>query len=265
MVDDIPVYAPDLMESEVNYPQNFFAELFKLESENFWFKSRNQLILWCLHKYFPNAKSLIEIGCGTGYVLSGIRQSFPQCNLSGTDLSIQGLKFAKLRVPSAQVLQLDARAIPFRNEFDVVAAFDVLEHIQEDDKVLQQIHAALKDSNGGLILTVPQHQFMWSAADDAAKHVRRYAMKDLVKLVEGAGFSIVYKNSFVSLIFPLMYMSRLLTKKQTLQDFDPMREFKIPRILDFFLHAILSFEQILRQCGMSFPFGGSIILIAKKL
>jgi SAM-dependent methyltransferase len=59
----------------------------------------------------------------------------------------------------AVLFQMDARKIPFESEFDVIGAFDVLEHIEEDEKALAQIfHAVLP--GGGLILTVPQHRFL---------------------------------------------------------------------------------------------------------
>ena len=65
---------------------------------------------------------------------------------------------------------MDARRIPFEDEFDVIGAFDVLEHIKEDEQVLVQMHRAVK-SGGGIMLTVPQHMFLWSEQDVQAHHV----------------------------------------------------------------------------------------------
>lgn len=66
---------------------------------------------------------------------------------------------------------MDARRIPFEGEFDVIGAFDVLEHIEEDERVLGQLNAALR-SGGGIIATVPQHQWLWSEMDTVSGHRR---------------------------------------------------------------------------------------------
>ena len=86
-------------------------------------------------------------------------------------------------------------------EFDAIGAFDVLEHIVDDEMVLRETNKALK-SGGGLLLTVPQHQFLWSAADESARHVRRYSSRDLREKVERAGFKVIRMTSFVSFCYP---------------------------------------------------------------
>ena len=78
---------------------------------------------------------------------------------------------------------MDARRIPFEREFDVVGAFDVLEHIVEDEDVLGQMFKATRPG-GGLLVTVPQHPFLWSASDEHAMHQRRYSRAELRRKVE---------------------------------------------------------------------------------
>ena len=106
---------------------------------NFWFRARNKLIIWALRRYFPNAATFLEIGCGTGFVLAGVRQAFPKLRISGSDIFTEGLVFARERAVSVSLFQMDARCIPFTEEFDVIGAFDVLEHIEEDVDVLRQM------------------------------------------------------------------------------------------------------------------------------
>ena len=68
---------------------------------------------------------------------------------------------------------MDARNIPFRDEFDVIGAFDVLEHIDEDVAVIDEVRKALRPG-GGFLMSVPQHPALWSQQDERAFHVRRY-------------------------------------------------------------------------------------------
>ena len=98
------------------------------------------MIVWALQRYFPQAQNFLEIGCGTGFVLAAIEQAFPKISLYGSEIFSQGLNFAQERLSRTQLFQMDAPQISCENEFDAIAAFDVLEHIKEDDVVLAQMH-----------------------------------------------------------------------------------------------------------------------------
>ena len=178
LIEGFLAFAPDLA---VGDPHNSpdFQTLSSVEAGNFWFRARNRLIVWAIRRYFKNPTSMLEIGCGTGFVLSGVSTEFPELRLSGSEASCAGLSFASRRVPRASLFQMDARNIPFRDEFDIVGAFDVLEHIQEDERVLAEMYQATKQG-GGIVITVPQHAFLWSNVDETAGHVRRYDARELL-------------------------------------------------------------------------------------
>lgn len=255
-------FAPDLAEGSDGFNEEHFAQLAEVEAGNFWFRSRNRLLIWVLQRYFPGARNFLELGCGTGFVLSGIQREFPQLSLSGGDISIEGLRYAERRLPGVLLFQMDARHIPFENEFDVIGAFDVLEHIAEEDIVLSQMFHATKPG-GGIILTVPQHQFLWSYVDEYSCHKRRYARKELVEKVERAGFEVIRATSFVSFLLPLMLLSRMRQRKPR-DDWDPMAELKVGGLLNLLLERVLDLERILIKGGFSFPAGGSLLVIARR-
>ena len=94
-------------------------------------------------------------------------------------------------MPGVTLFQMDARFVPFEEEFDVIGAFDALEHIKEDEDVLREIFRATKEG-GGIILTVPQHPFLWSQMDEISHHYRRYTRRGLIDKVQRAGFEVVY-------------------------------------------------------------------------
>jgi SAM-dependent methyltransferase len=258
-------FAPDLTETSESFDIRSFAYLSKVEEGNFWFESRNRLLVWALKQYFPKANYYIEIGCGTGFVLSGIQREFSGLNLSGSEILSEGLSFAQKRLPDVEFFQMDARLIPFECEFDVIGAFDVLEHIDEDDTVLLQMFQATRQG-GGILVTVPQHRFLWSAMDEYAFHKRRYTRDELRQKVEKAGFRIERITSFVTLLLPLMLLSRLRHKSSQEADFgeDAMVEFHISPLLNAALAKISCVEQLMIQLGLSFPFGGSLLCIGRK-
>ncbi|HEU4511194.1 MAG TPA: class I SAM-dependent methyltransferase [Pyrinomonadaceae bacterium] len=260
VIDNHIAFAPDLARESEGFEADYFARLADQEAGNFWFRSRNRLVVWALRRYFPKAQNFLEIGCGTGFVLSGIKEAFPNLALSGSEVFSEGLTFAATRLPAVELFQMDARRIPFRNEFDLVGAFDVLEHVKEDEEVLGQMYEATR-KGGGILITVPHHRFLWSPVDEFARHVRRYETRELTEKVERAGFSVLRVTSFVSLLLPLLVASRF---KQRGKPVDPSAEYKMSPTLNTVLEKILDAERTVIQSGLSFPAGGSLLLVARR-
>jgi len=206
-------------------------------------------------------RSFMEVGCGTGFVLSAVRHAFPQVQATGSELFIEGLSHAAERLPDVNFIQMDARAIPYCARFDAIGAFDVIEHIEEDESVLREMHRALQPG-GVLLVTVPQHRWLWSAQDEYAHHVRRYTRSELLEKVERAGFLPLWHTSFVSILLPLMLLSRMRGGKGDAAD--PFREFRIPAWLNSALYAVMRVEIALINAGVRMPVGGSLLLVARK-
>lgn len=244
------------------FKSEYFFDLARLEATNFWFRARNELILWALRAYKPNANTFLEVGCGTGFVLSGIAHAFPEMAISGSEIFLAGLSHAAKRVPSAHFMQMDARQVPFADEFDAIGAFDVLEHIEEDETVLAQLHRAMKP-DGVLLLTVPQHPQLWSASDEYACHVRRYTRLEIEGKVVAAGFDLLRSTSFVTSLLPAMMISRFLQKRNT-DAFDPAGELKINAAVNKAFYGLMILELAGIKLGMNYPAGGSRIIVARK-
>ena len=255
------------MEKSGGFNKDTFKRLFEAEEKSFWFTNRNNLILYYLKKYFPCMKKYLEIGCGTGFVLSAVSKAFPECTVYGAELFAEGLVYARERVPHANLIQLDATNMTSSEEYDCFGAFDVLEHIPEDEKVMKNLHAALSCSDvtcgRGGVITVPQHMFMWSAADDNACHVRRFSQKELRIKLENAGFQVVRMTGFVSLLFPFMMVSRLMGKGKDTENAGKA-ELHLPAWMNVIFSLVMNIEFFLIRIGVSFPFGGSIIAVVKK-
>jgi SAM-dependent methyltransferase len=264
IINGFDAYAPELAHAGGGFKAEYFADLARLEGENFWFRARNEAIIWALRKYGAGCRSFLEIGCGTGFVLSGLAAGIPELRLAGSEIFSDGLALASARLPGVKLMQMDARQIPFVDEYDAIGAFDVLEHIKEDEKVLREMHRALRP--GGLLLaSVPQHRWLWSAMDELACHERRYAASDLQKKVVSSGFEILRSTSFVSALLPAMLISRLLKTKASVESVDPMAELNLPKSLNAFFYQVLRAELGLIKHGVSFPFGGSRLVVARKL
>jgi len=258
-----PVFCPQRAQNDSGFKSSFFRTLAALEEGNFWFCARNALITWTIERYCAGVPSFMEIGCGTGFVLQGLARHFPNMRLIGADIYTEGISFAADRIPGCEFMQMDARNIPFVDEFEAIGAFDVLEHIDEDEEVLEQMFRSLK-RDGVLLLTVPQHHWLWSGVDDHACHVRRYTACDLHEKLARVGFSIVRSTSFVTILLPLMFLSRL-RHRFTGRSYDPQAELSVNPLVDRIFERILHLELGLIRRGVSFPVGGSRLAVAKKI
>ena len=239
----------------------YFEELIQLEAGHFWFRARNRLLLWAANKYLAKAHCFMEIGCGTGFVLQALHAHRPTLKLTGSELFLEGLTFAATRMPDVELLQMDAKAIPFLDHFDGLGAFDVLEHVHDDQAVLAQFYRALRPG-GRLLLTVPQHPWLWSVNDEYAHHHRRYRKAQLCSHVRQAGFNILRATSFVSLLLPLLFLSRM--SRNARSAFDPLEEYRIAPWKQWILEQIMKVEYQFIRLGWNWPLGGSLLMIAEK-
>lgn len=255
-------FAPSLSIDNPGFSPQYFSQLSEVEVNHFWFEARNKLLQWALRRYFPTAQTFLEVGCGTGFVLAGMRCRYPEIRATGTDIFTEALRVAQSRVPGTELLQMDARHMPFDSEFDVIGAFDTLEHIEEDEQVLAEFFRSCRPG-GGIILTVPQHPYLWSAADEHACHKRRYTRLELVSKIRGSGFDSIRVTSFVSLLLPLMLASRWRRQKLD-ASFDNLAEFRMRPALNRAFERILRWEQHLIAAGISLPAGGSLLAIARR-
>lgn len=253
----------DTRDPATGYDPEHFAVLAGVEAGSFWFKSRNKLILWALEQFAPEARSFLEIGCGTGFVLEAVASRFPQLEIFGSEPFSEGLAFAARRLPAARLLALDARDIRFEERFDAGGIFDVLEHIDDDRLVLSQIFKALRPG-GSVFMSVPQHRFLWSPSDEACHHFRRYERQELISKVEQAGFAVLRTTSFVSMLLPLMVASRCWQRHCSRRHMI-VSELQVKGLPGTCLEAVLAVELALVRRGWAWPAGGSLFLVARKL
>jgi SAM-dependent methyltransferase len=261
--DGIPIFAPELADTVSGYDPKLFAELSELEAGFFWFVARNELIAGLVNKFFPEARRLLEIGCGTGAVLRDLASSRQWERLVGSELHPAGLAHARQRLQSeAEFVQMDARDIPAASVFDITGAFDVIEHIADDEAVLRGLRSATR-TGGGTIIAVPQHPGLWSQADDDAHHERRYARGELEAKLRRNGFEVLFSSSFTALLLPLMVASRLRGRKQ--QNSDIFHEFRLNHWVNRLFTMILRAEIRMTLAGMRWPAGGSRIVVGRAV
>jgi len=160
------------------------AALWRMEERHFWHRARNRFILRELSELPPPAR-ILEVGCGSGAVSTALVHA--GYRVVGVDTALVLVQKADSRCPEATFVAGPLEQLSDgERDFDAVGFFDVLEHLDEPEQLLQTAMARLKP--GGLVLaTVPAMQRLFSAVDEAAGHKRRYEAGELAGLFERAG------------------------------------------------------------------------------
>jgi SAM-dependent methyltransferase len=266
VVDGIKCYHPAVAERFDGYPSSGFDAADAVERDSFWIRARTRLLSREVLAAVGPAPSaaFLEIGCGTGAFLRSLAPRSP-LRLVGSEVSLRGLRSAKAQCPGIELIQLDATAIPFAEEFDAVGAFDVIEHVDDDAAVLRGIRRALKPG-GRLILTVPQHPFLWSGLDVYLRHRRRYTRAELARKLAAAGLRLEYATSFVFFLFPLMVLSRALdgVRGEPLNGERFARRLRLPPLLNRIFDSCMRVDELLIARRWPLPWGGTLLAIARK-
>jgi SAM-dependent methyltransferase len=263
-IEGFRCYAPELARSHADYPSEGFDVTADIEARSFWCRTRNRVLRRVFERFIDRTRpvDVLEIGCGTGFVLKGL-SALPNLRLTGSEIYLQGLRYARQTVPGVAFIQLDATDMPFREDFDVIGAFDVLEHVADDRKVIEQVKLALRPG-GAFVITVPQYRWMWSRLDEIVEHKRRYSRAELTGKLREAGFTVRYATSFVTTLFPLMAASRLLSRRDdragdTREQF--ASEVTIPAPLNWLFDKVMRIDEALLRAGVTLPFGGSLLVV----
>lgn len=181
------------------------------DERHWWYRARRQIIAELIRRKVPLPKDakLLEIGCGTGHNLPMLGE-FGQVDALEVDPIARGMAEKRLgrTVLSSPLPALEG--VPDAT-YDMVAALDVVEHIPDDKAALEGISRVLKPG-GKLLMTVPAHQWMWSAHDVVNHHQRRYSKRDFKRLVNESPLKLESIGYLNSLLFPLALAQRLASK-----------------------------------------------------
>jgi ubiquinone/menaquinone biosynthesis C-methylase UbiE len=160
-----------------------------------------------IHLSFP--RYICDFGCSAGYMLREIQKNIPGGVLSGVDIVDSGLIKLHKHNPDFILFKFDITDIPFPDEFlDIIVCLNVLEHIQDDKKVLGEFRRIL-DTNGFVCIVVPYGKYLYDYYDKGCLHIRRYGRYELIKKAEQVGFKIEHHT----FLFPMMYIPFFTTEK----------------------------------------------------
>ena len=188
-----------------------YDRMAELDQLHWWYRARRDVIAALIRRHAlpPKDGKLLEVGCGTGHNLPML-ETFGTVDAIEIDEAARGLAEKRLGRPvhGSRLPELPGIA---EGHYDLIGAFDVIEHIDDDTAAVASLARRLKPG-GKLVVTVPAHQWMWSAHDVVNHHQRRYSKARLKALIDGSPLKLEKIGYFNSLLFPLAVGARLAGK-----------------------------------------------------
>ena len=182
-----------------------------LDQRHWWYRARRPVLAALIRRLArpPRNARILEIGCGTGHNLAMLEE-FGHVEALELDEEVRFVAEKRLgrQVMSSPLPEL--AGVP-KHHYDLIGAFDVIEHIEDDRAALTSIASRLK-AGAKLIMTVPAHPWMWSAHDTVNHHKRRYSRQALKRLIATSPLRLDAIGYFNSLLFPLAVVERLSSK-----------------------------------------------------
>ena len=223
------------------------------DTTHWWYRARREILSDYLKRYagIPGGARIREIGCGTGHNLPILAQFAEIYAIAAAKASERLGK----QVGSSPLPELAGVADA---SYDLVAVLDVVEHVEDDVAALQAIARVLKPG-GKILITVPAHQWMWSAHDVVNHHKRRYSKATLTASLHKAGLGWQKLRWFNSLLFPVAVAARFVGKLTGKDDSDDSPP---PRPLNAAFETVFGLERHLLG-RLPMPPGLSIIVLAE--
>jgi len=240
------------------------AEAYELmashEVHHWWFRGRRAVLRSLIRRMeLPDPARILEAGCGTGGNLAVFEALG---TVSAFEPYEPAVSIAQGRYPGAEVREGSLPdLLPFdAQSFDLVAALDVLEHIDDDASALEKL-ISLAKLDGYVVLTVPTHPFLWGTHDRRLHHKRRYRVADLLNLCRRDSVDIVYFGPFNTVLAAPAVAIRLLDK---LLPIDIGNQERLPpRPLNSVLSLLFELEGHLTARGR-LPFGLSHAAVLRR-
>ena len=241
--------------------EHTYPIMFRVEQSHWWYTGRRKILSNFVEEICRRVTDrrprILDVGCGTGANLLMLSQ---YGDAEGVDVSEDALAFCRER--GLEKVRLGAgEELPYDDgTFDLVTAFDVVEHMDNDLAGLREMRRVLRPG-GHVLLFVPTFTFLWGLQDDVSNHRRRYRLPELRRVLEQAGFEIertTYAN--ITFFLPILLMRKLmrLTGIKT----DSENSINVPA-LNGVLGGMLGAESFVLRY-MNIPFGVSGLCVAKK-
>lgn len=235
-----------------------YDQMRAIEQDHWWFAARRAILSGQLDLMGLDGEArILEVGCGTGGNLEMLSR---YGRVTGVEPDEETRVYAQSRCGTPVLSGTLPLGLPeLEPGFDLIAALDVLEHVDEDAASVAAL-AGLLRPGGRMLATVPANAWMWSRHDALHHHKRRYTRPQIEGLFRAAGLKLRKASYFNSLLFPAIASARLL---QPLTGGEGRDDAMPSPLVNRTLKAVFAAEAPLLR-HLSLPFGVSILVVAER-
>ncbi len=242
--------------------EQFYREYSEIEDTHWWFRGRRAIFTRVLERFEKRRDlRILDIGFGTGAMLTFLSR---YGDVVGMDLSQEAIRFARTRCDRPMMVG-NVLGVPLRSgSVDLVTAFDIIEHVDDDDDALREL-ARVCRPGGHVLLTVPAFQFLWGNQDVISHHRRRYTLGRLRAQVEAAGFRIATLSYFNAVLFPVVAAIRMARRLGPAPKGPIKSDFTMtkPGLVNDVLTRVFAAEGAVLARGR-LPVGVSVVCLAER-
>lgn len=250
--------------------QAYYKAYYHLEREHWWFLVRKKILaerIRHLLKQPVNIQSL-NVGAATGATSDMLAAFGPVMSIEYDEKCTAFTKtYLSTPIEQGSILELPFEA----NQYDLVAALDVIEHVEDHQLAVQELWRVCKPG-GHIVITVPAYSLLWSEHDVINHHFRRYTLSELLALFQPLQGKVIYKTYYNSLLFlPIAAyrlfmngMKKIAGKKNATPARYDHEILGTGGIINQILSGIFHIDHYLLKYGFRFPAGVSIMLFFQK-
>ena len=230
------------------------------QPEYWWYRARTRLLETVLSRFVGSPGRVLDVGSADGPSVVWLKDHdgmHVTLDIDPRGLDTGGVCGSALDLPFAD------------DSFDVVSAFDVVEHCEPESVAMSEL-ARVLSPGGTIMISVPAYTWAWSSFDDANGHHRRYTRARAVEAVEQAGLTVERSTYAFAGVFPFFALQRVASRVASVvsgsKDTNPADIVDLPRVSPFLSRLFLALcrldERVLRRADL--PFGSSVVIAATK-
>ncbi len=181
-----------------------------------WELARLKILKYFIRKTVKDPHQIADIGSGDAFIATGIATKYKEATVTAVDINYEEtlLTLIQKEKPSNLFFSKEVITLDTEKSIDAIVLMDVLEHIEDPEKLLQQLLSfRAVNQHTRFIITVPAYQQLFSEHDKNLGHFKRYNLSELNNLLAPLSLKIIHSGYCFNMLLPLRWIQVKKEKK----------------------------------------------------